>query len=69
MMFKTLLLTFAHPLAKMHTNTLVETLSYVERIALLDTLADTLVEVKTIRLLKNWVMYRPKNRSTRRLTH
>ena len=68
-MFKTLLLTFAHPLAKMHTNTLVETLSYVERIALLDTLADTLVEVKTIRLLKNWVMYRPKNRSTRRLTH
>ena len=69
MIVKTLLHTFADPLAKLHTKTIGETLSDVERTALLHTLADTHVEVKTMSLWKNWVMYRPKNRSTRRLTH
>ena len=68
-MAKTLPRTLPGLLAKLQTKTIGETLSDVEGKALFDTLAYTLVEVKTMSNWKNWVMYRPRNRSRRRLTH
>lgn len=53
----------------MQTKRIGETQSDVEGKALLDKLSDSLVEVKTMSIWKNWVMYRPRNRSTRKLTH
>ena len=68
-MAKTLLDKLSYPLAKLQAKTIGETLSDVEGKAMLDTLADKVVKVKTHSPWGNWVNYRQKNRSTRRLTH
>ena len=68
-MAKTLLDTLADPLAKLQANTIGKTLGDVEGKALLDTVNDTVVEVKTYSVWKKWVMYRPRDKSTGGLTH
>ena len=59
----------ADPPAKLHIKTFGETISDMEGKALHAKLADTLVEVKSRSIWKNGGMYRPKQKSTRRLTH
>ena len=66
-MAKTLLNTLADLLAKLQAKTIGKTLSDVEGKALLDTLANTLLEVRTMSHGENWVMRRPTNTSKRRL--